>query len=101
MLGLVRGVRSRNGRRFALPNSRLTGSLTSPGEVLPRPGRGAGSLGAGMPVTDDMAAMSVTVVDDEPWALDVLVRAARSWHYDCQPATSAEQALHLLERRPT
>jgi response regulator RpfG family c-di-GMP phosphodiesterase len=54
-----------------------------------------------MPVTEDLAAMSVTVVDDEPWALDVLVRAARSWHYDCQPATSAEQALHLLERRPT
>src|SRR5262245_44236550 len=54
-----------------------------------------------MPVIEDTAAMSVTVVDDEPWALDVLVRAARSWHYDCQPATSAEQALHLLEKRPT
>jgi putative two-component system response regulator len=43
----------------------------------------------------------VTVVDDEPLAQDVLVRAARSWHYDCQAAGSAEQALQLLESRPT
>jgi putative two-component system response regulator len=45
--------------------------------------------------------ISVTVVDDEPLAQDVLVRAARSWHYDCQAAGSAEQALQLLESRLT
>jgi response regulator RpfG family c-di-GMP phosphodiesterase len=43
----------------------------------------------------------VTVVDDEPAALDVLVRAAQSWRYQCQAATSAEQALELLEQRQT
>jgi response regulator RpfG family c-di-GMP phosphodiesterase len=43
----------------------------------------------------------VTVVDDEPAALDVLVRAARSWHYECQAATSAEGALQLLEASPS
>jgi putative two-component system response regulator len=45
--------------------------------------------------------ISVTVVDDEPIAQDVLVRAARSWHFQCQAAGSAEQALELLERRLT
>jgi response regulator RpfG family c-di-GMP phosphodiesterase len=45
--------------------------------------------------------MSVTVVDDEPWALDVLVRAAKSWNYDCQKANCAEDAVRLLERQPT
>jgi response regulator RpfG family c-di-GMP phosphodiesterase len=45
--------------------------------------------------------MTVTVVDDEPLAQDVLVRAARSWEYDCQAAATAEQALRLLEERPT
>jgi len=44
---------------------------------------------------------TVTVVDDEPSALDVLVRAARSWSYECQAATSAEQALCLLEHNLT
>jgi response regulator RpfG family c-di-GMP phosphodiesterase len=44
---------------------------------------------------------TVTLVDDEPHALDVLVRAAKSWRYDCQAATSAEQAVEMLERRPT
>ncbi|HZT80037.1 MAG TPA: HD domain-containing phosphohydrolase [Gemmataceae bacterium] len=53
-----------------------------------------------MPRTDP-AAMAVTVVEDEPLAQDVLVRAARLWQYDCQTATSAEQALELLEKRPT
>jgi response regulator RpfG family c-di-GMP phosphodiesterase len=47
------------------------------------------------------ATIPVTVVDDEPLAQDVLVRAARSWAYDCQAAGSAEQALHLLESRLT
>jgi response regulator RpfG family c-di-GMP phosphodiesterase len=46
-------------------------------------------------------ALAVTVVDDEPMAQDVLVRAARSWRFDCQAASTAEQALELLERHPT
>src|SRR5439155_17538374 len=50
---------------------------------------------------DDAVATTVTVVDDEVSALDVLVRAARSWRYECQAATSAEQALSLLEKRLT
>jgi response regulator RpfG family c-di-GMP phosphodiesterase len=54
-----------------------------------------------MPVHDEVAATSVTVVDDEPWALDVLVRAARSWNYECQKASCAEEALRLLERQAT
>jgi response regulator RpfG family c-di-GMP phosphodiesterase len=45
--------------------------------------------------------LTVTVVDDEPAALDVLVRAARSWRYECQAAATAEQALQLLEQSPT
>lgn len=44
---------------------------------------------------------SVTVVDDEPYIQDVLSRAARSWHYKCQTASSAEQALQLLEQQLT
>jgi response regulator RpfG family c-di-GMP phosphodiesterase len=47
------------------------------------------------------AGTAVTVVDDEPAALDVLVRAARSCRFECQAATTAEQALQLLERRLT
>ena len=45
--------------------------------------------------------MKVTVVDDEPTARDVLVRAARSWNFSCQAAASAEEAIGLLEERPT
>jgi len=45
--------------------------------------------------------IAVTVVDDEPVAQDILVRAARSWDYQCQSASSAEQAVELLERQPT
>jgi response regulator RpfG family c-di-GMP phosphodiesterase len=52
------------------------------------------------PVAEAQAGL-VTLVDDEPWALDVLARAARSWSYECQSALSAEQALELLQRRPT
>jgi response regulator RpfG family c-di-GMP phosphodiesterase len=40
-------------------------------------------------------------VDDEPATRDVLLRAARSWGYDCQAAGTAEEALRLLERRLT
>jgi putative two-component system response regulator len=54
-----------------------------------------------MPVSGDWAEMTVTVVDDEPVVRDVLVRAARSWSYDCQAADSAERALELLGQRPT
>ncbi len=43
----------------------------------------------------------VTLVDDEPSALDILTRAARSFHFDCQSATSAEAALTLFEQNPT
>jgi response regulator RpfG family c-di-GMP phosphodiesterase len=43
----------------------------------------------------------VTLVDDEPLALDVMLRAARSWEFDCQAACSAEEAVALLERQPT
>jgi putative two-component system response regulator len=44
---------------------------------------------------------TVTVVDDEDVARDVLVRAARSWKFECQSAGTAEQALRMLEARPT
>src|SRR5262249_47090064 len=54
-----------------------------------------------MPISEDWASMTVTVVDDEPVVQDVLVRAARSWNYDCQAAATAEQALELLQQRPT
>ena len=43
----------------------------------------------------------VTLVDSEPSALDILLRAAQSFHFDCQTATSAESAVKLLERQPT
>jgi putative two-component system response regulator len=43
----------------------------------------------------------VTLVDDEPHALDILSRATRSWDFDCQTAASAEEAVALFERRPT
>ncbi|MBX9681452.1 MAG: response regulator [Gemmataceae bacterium] len=43
----------------------------------------------------------VTLVDDEPHALNVMMRAARSWNFDCQGARSAEEAVVLLERNPT
>jgi response regulator RpfG family c-di-GMP phosphodiesterase len=46
-------------------------------------------------------AKMVTIVDEEPGVLDMLVRAAQSWNYQCQPAPSAEAALELLEKRPT
>jgi response regulator RpfG family c-di-GMP phosphodiesterase len=54
-----------------------------------------------MMLDERTAVMSVTVVDDEPVAQDVLIRAARSWDYHCQGASSAEQALDLLERNLT
>jgi response regulator RpfG family c-di-GMP phosphodiesterase len=45
--------------------------------------------------------LSVTVVEDEPLAQDVLIRAASSWQYPCQAASSAEHAIELLERNLT
>src|SRR5437588_11952652 len=50
---------------------------------------------------NESSPIAVTVVDDEPAVQDVLVRAARSWHYECQAAGTAEQALQLLEGRLT
>jgi putative two-component system response regulator len=44
---------------------------------------------------------AVTLVDDEPVALDVLVRAARAFRFECQAASSAEQALAMLEQQLT
>jgi putative two-component system response regulator len=51
----------------------------------------------------DQATLSrcVTLVDDEPAALDLLMRSARAFHFDCQTASSAEEALELLETQPT
>jgi response regulator RpfG family c-di-GMP phosphodiesterase len=43
----------------------------------------------------------ITLVEDEPYVLDVLVRAARGWDFDCGTARSAEEAIAQLERRPT
>jgi response regulator RpfG family c-di-GMP phosphodiesterase len=54
-----------------------------------------------MMLDTEVDSISVTVVDDEPIAQDVLVRAAHSWHFQCQTASCAEQALDLLERCPT
>ncbi len=50
---------------------------------------------------EERAPAIVTIVDDDPAVLDVLLRAARMWHYSCQGATTAEQGLELLERSPT
>ena len=50
---------------------------------------------------DHFAALSVTVVEDEPMAQDVLVRAARMWDYECQAADTAENAVELLEKHLT
>lgn len=44
---------------------------------------------------------SVTVVDDEPMSLDVVARMTRAWHYECQTARNAEEALTLLEQKLT
>lgn len=51
--------------------------------------------------TELCALPAVTIVEDEPAVLDVLVRAAHSWHYDCQAAANAEHAVRLLEKSPT
>jgi putative two-component system response regulator len=54
-----------------------------------------------MRLDKELVPISVTVVDDEPLAQDVLIRAAHSWNYQCQAAGTAEQALELLEKRLT
>jgi putative nucleotidyltransferase with HDIG domain len=54
-----------------------------------------------MLATGEALLPSVTVVDDEPYIQDILSRAARSWHYRCQTADCAEEALELLERQLT
>jgi response regulator RpfG family c-di-GMP phosphodiesterase len=47
------------------------------------------------------APRTVTLVDNDPSALEALVQAASSWRYQCQAARSAEEALELLQRRLT
>jgi putative two-component system response regulator len=54
-----------------------------------------------MAISQLSPSLAVTVVEDEPMAQDVLVRAARSWQFSCQAASTAEQALALLERNLT
>jgi putative two-component system response regulator len=54
-----------------------------------------------MSADGDVGKMAVTLVDDEPTVLDVMARAARAWRFECQAASSAEQAVDLLERRLT
>ena len=49
----------------------------------------------------DGSAPWVTVVDDEPLAQDVLVRAVGSWQYRCQTACTAEEAMRLLSQSLT
>src|SRR5262245_8627294 len=44
---------------------------------------------------------ALTVVDDEPVVLDLLVRAAGVWQYPCRVARDAAAALRLLEEHPT
>jgi putative nucleotidyltransferase with HDIG domain len=46
----------------------------------------------------DPGPVAVTVVDDEPSARDVLYKFARLWGHPCQAASTAEQALELLQR---
>jgi response regulator RpfG family c-di-GMP phosphodiesterase len=49
----------------------------------------------------DSVAKAVTIVDDEPLVLDMLVRAAKSWGYEVETASTGEGALLALERRCT
>jgi response regulator RpfG family c-di-GMP phosphodiesterase len=44
---------------------------------------------------------AVTIVDDEPLVQEMLIRAARSWGYEIESASTAEGALVSLERRMT
>lgn len=53
-----------------------------------------------MPIKDSVS-KAVTIVDDEPMVLDMLVRAARSWQFEVETASTAEGALLALERRYT
>ncbi len=53
-----------------------------------------------MPKVDSIA-KAVTIVDDEPLVLDMLVRAANSWGYEVETASTGEGALLALERRNT
>jgi response regulator RpfG family c-di-GMP phosphodiesterase len=49
----------------------------------------------------ESVSQAVTIVDDEPMVQDLLVRAARSWNYEVQTASSAEECLTALERKGT
>jgi putative two-component system response regulator len=50
---------------------------------------------------DATTPFAVTVVEDDPSVLDLLVRAADLWNFRCQIAAGAEQAVRLLEHHPT
>jgi putative nucleotidyltransferase with HDIG domain len=54
-----------------------------------------------MPINEDEAPCTLTLVDDEPLMRATLAMTARSWQYTCQEAASAEQALQLMEKCPT
>ena len=54
-----------------------------------------------MPRTKSSPASPLLLVEDEPCVLDVLTRAARGWNFDCRTATSAEDAVRLMEVEPT
>jgi putative two-component system response regulator len=45
--------------------------------------------------------LAVTVVDEDAAARAELVRAAESWGYTCQAASTAEEGVALLKERPT
>lgn len=54
-----------------------------------------------MLIASDSSPKSVTLVDNEPHALEMLVDAATSWQFHCQATARAEGALELLEQNLT
>jgi response regulator RpfG family c-di-GMP phosphodiesterase len=52
-----------------------------------------------MPLVDEP--LAVTLVDDEPAVLGILAHALSKWRYPTQVASSAEEAIGLLDRHPT
>jgi putative two-component system response regulator len=68
---------------------------------FPTPGLASSVVVDVMQRDNDSTKITVTLVDDEPIALDVLTRAARSWQFGSQEAASAEEAINLLESHLT
>jgi response regulator RpfG family c-di-GMP phosphodiesterase len=68
-----------------------------PADGFPTPGLAPSVAVDAMQRAYDPTKITVTMVDDEPIALDVLMRAARSWNFGCQAAASAEEAIALLD----